>query len=53
MTKDEALKMALDALHLWVWTNDTSQLENAHDALGLAHAEAFWAETKLKEKNAA
>lgn len=33
MSKDEAIKLALDALHLWHWTGETTDLNKAHDAL--------------------
>jgi hypothetical protein len=32
-TLREAAKMALDALHLWHWTKETTGLDTAHDAL--------------------
>lgn len=33
MTKDEAIKIALDALQLWHWTGESINLMKAHDAL--------------------
>ena len=33
MNKDKAIKIALDALHLWHWTGETKNLMKAHDAL--------------------
>jgi hypothetical protein len=33
MNKDKAIKIALDALHLWHWTGETKNLMRAHDVL--------------------
>jgi hypothetical protein len=33
MSKDEAIELALDALHLWHWTGETTDLNKAYDAL--------------------
>jgi hypothetical protein len=39
-TLREAAKMALDALHLWHWTKETTGLDAAHDALRAAQPTA-------------
>jgi len=51
MTKDEALKLALDAIHLWHWAGETHLLMSAHDALRTALEQRTWVGLTREEQS--